>query len=597
MGNAIVSADKNKPILDEKTLDKLLEAAYVLQEHNREIGAPDLSMELNRDQVVTEERPAPKKAAKSPPSAKAVQSGNDTLTLARIVETQHHIQVRQLTPEDAMTLVAERVIEIALAGGAAIGRVEGTNVRYCAMAGLMTPAKDATVPIAKSLSAPCVKAKHVFRCPDVNSAAQLDSEECRRRGIASMIAVPIFHDGAVVGGLEIYFSKPNAFTEQDVHSCQLMGGLITEAMARQEELTWKKSLASERAAMLEALEKLKPNLAALLGQPSTSNVAPGAPSAPSQAVVQTCRKCGHQILGEEQFCGQCGLPRSSDYEPPNMQSKVASLWQMQQLQKNNLQRELPGDEAEENEEKKEELPDDFTKLLSEASLGQPIEAEVPEASEPEEPASRSQSRPFPVELFNTELETSLEEEPKLEEKEKEVEEPKAVEEISLEEPVALAKIAPIANWSSAASARAFLEQLASAKRAPSLIRFWNNRRGDIYLVVAIILVACVIRWGIWSGHSVSATAAPNPATAAHHKSPEESLSLFDRILIGLGIADPPDMPEDKGNPTVQVWVDTHSALYYCPGADLYGKTPKGKFATQREAQLDQFQPAYRKACN
>lgn len=604
MENAIVSADKNKPVLDEKTLDKLLEAAYVVQEHNREMGAPDLPMDLKRDHVESEKRPAPKKAAKSAPSAKAVPPGNDTVTLAQIVETQHHIQVLQLALEDAMALVAERVVEVGRAGGAAIGIVEGANVHYRAMAGLMTPAKNATVPIAKSLCAPCVKTNQVFRCRDVNSEFSLDGEECRRRGIASMIAVPIRREGGVIGGLELYYSKPSAFTEQDVHSCQLMGGLITEAMARQEELTWKKSLASERAAMLEALEKLKPNLAALLGQPSTSDAAQGAASAPPQAVVQTCRKCGHQILGEEQFCGQCGLPRSSDYEPPNMQSKVASLWQMQQSRKNNSPRELP-DEAEEHEEK-EELPDDFTKLLSEASLGEPLEAEVPEASEPEEPVSRSKPSAFPVELFNTELETSFEEEAKLEEEEEkeEAEEPKAAAEITLEEPVALAKTAPVANWSSAASARAFLEQLASAKRAPSLIqfapslvRFWNNRRGDIYLVVAIILVACVIRWGIWSGHSVSATAAPKATAAAHQKSPEEGLSLFDRILIGLGVADPPETPEDKGNPTVQVWVDTHSALYYCPGADLYGKTPKGKFATQREAQLDQFQPAYRKACN
>ena len=53
----------------------------------------------------------------------------------------------------------------------------------------------------------------------------------------------------------------------------------------------------------------------------------------------------------------------------------------------------------------------------------------------------------------------------------------------------------------------------------------------------------------------------------------------------------------KGNPDTKVWVDVHTALYYCPGADLYGKTATGKYTTQREAQLDQFQPAYRRTCN
>ena len=73
--------------------------------------------------------------------------------------------------------------------------------------------------------------------------------------------------------------------------------------------------------------------------------------------------------------------------------------------------------------------------------------------------------------------------------------------------------------------------------------------------------------------------------------------MFDRMLISLGLAEAPPSPEYKGNPDTQVWVDLHTALYYCPGADLYGKTPKGKFTSQRDAQLDQFEPAYRKTCD
>jgi hypothetical protein len=69
------------------------------------------------------------------------------------------------------------------------------------------------------------------------------------------------------------------------------------------------------------------------------------------------------------------------------------------------------------------------------------------------------------------------------------------------------------------------------------------------------------------------------------------------MLISMGLAEAPPTPESKGNPETQVWVDLHTALYYCPGADLYGKTPKGRFTSQRDAQLDQFEPAYRKACD
>jgi hypothetical protein len=112
----------------------------------------------------------------------------------------------------------------------------------------------------------------------------------------------------------------------------------------------------------------------------------------------------------------------------------------------------------------------------------------------------------------------------------------------------------------------------------------------------------VIRWGIWSNHPVSATGSGTAVSgsASRHKppAPDADLSLFDRLLIGLGLADAPDeAPEYKGNPDIQVWVDLQTALYYCPGSDLYSKTPKGKLASQREAQLDQFEPANRKPCD
>jgi hypothetical protein len=79
--------------------------------------------------------------------------------------------------------------------------------------------------------------------------------------------------------------------------------------------------------------------------------------------------------------------------------------------------------------------------------------------------------------------------------------------------------------------------------------------------------------------------------------PDADLSAFDKLLISLGLAEPPEAPEYRGNPDTQVWVDLHTALYYCPGSDLYGKTPQGKITSQRDAQLDQFEPANRKACD
>jgi hypothetical protein len=487
------------------------------------------------------------------------------------VETQHRIQVRHLELDNALALVAERVVEIARARGAAIAIVDSNLVRYRGAAGFGAPPIGTEISLDKALCIPCIRTGQVFRCADVNPEVLLDSEDCRRRGIQSLVAVPIFHDGKVAGGLELYYSEPHGFTEPDVHTCQLMAGLVTEALARHEEISWKKSLATERAVMLQALEKLKPNLAALVDKHGATEAAIPAATA-SSASTCVCLKCGHQLVGEEHFCGECGAPRSSksqEAEPPTMQSKVASLWHMQEA----LKQETSPDPS------NTKIPalelDQSSGAPEEMSLADSLQNEVPDFfMAPDLPAEelRAETAGMPASDSETQAEPVAED---------------SSQALTLAKPVS-------ADWSSALSAREFFEDLAGSQRPGALMHFWNSRRGDIYLAIAVILVACVIRWGIWSNHPVGAS---GPTPAAHRKSPEADLPLFDRMLISLGLAEAPQAPDDKGNPSTQVWVDLHTALYYCPGADLYGKTPTGKYSTQRDAQLDQFEPAYRKPCN
>lgn len=52
----------------------------------------------------------------------------------------------------------------------------------------------------------------------------------------------------------------------------------------------------------------------------------------------------------------------------------------------------------------------------------------------------------------------------------------------------------------------------------------------------------------------------------------------------------------QGNPNVEVWVNTASGVYHCPGTRWYGKTKHGEYMTQAEAQKKGFRPAYGKVC-
>jgi DNA-binding NarL/FixJ family response regulator len=119
--------------------------------------------------------------------------------------------------------------------------------------------------------------------------------------------------------------------------------------------------------------------------------------------------------------------------------------------------------------------------------------------------------------------------------------------------------------------------------ASSRPRQWNKRGMTRavrkYLPIAVIVAAAAtIGWFTFNRKS------------------DLQLTVMDKMLVRLGLKTPPP-PVYNGNPDTKVWIDLHTALYYCPGEGLYGKTPKGKFAKQRDAQLDHFEPASRQTCD
>jgi putative methionine-R-sulfoxide reductase with GAF domain len=538
---------------------------------------------LREQEAASQAPPPPRPASETKPEEGSRTNGDYTLTLAEIVEAQRQIQMRRLELDKAMAVVAERVTRITGASGAAIAILEGGTVHYRAGAGAPALPVGSEAPLTTAVCAASLRTGQVIRSEDVNLEFLFDPEPCRQRGILSLVAVPVYREDEIIGALELYFDQVRGFAEQDIHTCQLMAGLVTEAIARDAELALKKSMAAERSTMLAAIERLQPNLAAwaedqLAGdQPADDQPAATAGSSANAAVAakSPCWKCGSTLPDAEQFCGKCGAPRVRDGGPSSMQSQLASAWQMQPgedpfslHERGDEPAHEPGTNGgleEENAAYKFPVPFSLPEFgernaLSTQSLAASAHEDAPFAS-PEPQPDEDEVRP---------LSTAM------------VRQPDAI------------------VWSSAARAREFLESLSATRTPTALARFWRSRRGDFYLGIAIILVLVVIRWGIWSSHSVGATGHGATVSGRGNRgkqpAPDADLSAFDKFLISLGLAEAPDAPQYKGNPYIQVWVDLQTALYYCPGSDLYEKTPKGKLTTQRDAQQDQFEPANRTAC-
>jgi hypothetical protein len=131
----------------------------------------------------------------------------------------------------------------------------------------------------------------------------------------------------------------------------------------------------------------------------------------------------------------------------------------------------------------------------------------------------------------------------------------------------------VASIDGSAATSSWMRRLADGRVT---LRF---RRADLYLGTAIVVAAFALLW----------PAVGSPRRAA--------LSPWERALVTIGIAEAPAPAIHlQGDPGIEVWVDPHSALYYCPGEEQYGKTADGRMSTQHDAQMDRFEPAGRSAC-
>src|SRR5271167_504257 len=222
-----IISEREKPALDEATFQQLLEAAHVLQEQKA------FEVELRT-------RPNPAEA------------------LAQIVETQEFLRSQTGDLQGAANVIVERLQKITHATGVAVAVVRENRLEYCAATGDAASLTGSSLPMDSSLS----------------SDGRLSTEFSREHGGKPSIALPLHHEGNLAGLLEIRFADADSIQEPEMRSCQLMAGLMTEAIARAADKEWRQTLAAERAAMLEALERIKPQLERLAVGPAKDAVEP-----------------------------------------------------------------------------------------------------------------------------------------------------------------------------------------------------------------------------------------------------------------------------------------------------------------------------------
>ena len=250
-----------------------------------------------------------------------------------------------------------------------------------------------------------------------------------------------------------------------------------------------------------------------------------------------CNQCGNPLDLEHKFCGHCGARREEFRPGERMQRKWASLWSMSQIKTGQLNSaSLTGSNSGVSSAETIDVPPDFADPLWDDNSSV-LDADAIKEEETTSEFDESES------LVLSPRQQDFAEDPELE----------------------LAQSESSTAWN-----------------LPIILRF---RREDLYLGVAVLVSSLALLWVIWAA----------PVSRSWEK---ERLTLWQRTLVKIGIAESPPRAAAvySGDPSIKVWADPHTALYYCYGDEQFGKTPDGHFSTQREAQMDRFSPASRTPC-
>ena len=135
-----------------------------------------------------------------------------TSRLIGLAAVDREVEAKGADLDGALDLIADRALTFTYASGAAIALSQGTEMICVASAGPLAPPLESRLQVGSGFSGECVRTGMLLRCEDSEQDSRVDQESCRALGIRSMMAVPIYSGSSVIGLLEVFSPKANAFS-------------------------------------------------------------------------------------------------------------------------------------------------------------------------------------------------------------------------------------------------------------------------------------------------------------------------------------------------------------------------------------------------
>lgn len=478
-------------------------------------------------------------------AAYVLQQHNDSLraknprldtawVFSRIAETQSMLRAGQLDFTAAARLIAERLQTMTDSAGVSISLITEGYLYGVAESGIAAKVPGSSLASHSLVATERLKTGRVFQSADAQHDIRLDIPACHQLGVLALLAVPVQRSGEIAGLIEVRWNKPNAFHECDVRTGQMMAAMVAEML----EQTGGSGNAVRQYPTANAAENEDQNPAPDSETPEPAPAMPQATEMEAPVSFSTDNLAGDGLASQCRVCGRPFIGNEAfcgNCSMPRVAGDAAEGLQSKWASLWYMKQARAG--AEENEAPGGPEAGSQHRQLND-------QAAAPEELHPQGSLWRRAEKPAELVWGD----------------------PGAADEL----PLLPETFAP-PSWDEAVGT-AWKNFAGRVKRA--------GRRGATAAVVLFALLLLVVAWG----------SRPSPGWPG--------VTRFESILVKLGLAEVPRRAASppKGNPDLRVWVDVHTALYYCPGSDLYGNTPGGQFETQREAQLDQFRSATGAVC-
>ncbi|MDB6130252.1 MAG: hypothetical protein JWM04_1359 [Verrucomicrobiales bacterium] len=147
-----------------------------------------------------------------------------------IIAAQSEIASTNLGIDDVMRVVCERVQGITSAAGAVIEISLRDKMVFGAASGLGENQIGLSLKSDTGPSGSSFTPDQILLSYDTETDPRVDREACRKAGVRSMIQVPLVYNHQILGTLTIFGKFPEAFSEMDLQTLQIIAGLVAPHM-------------------------------------------------------------------------------------------------------------------------------------------------------------------------------------------------------------------------------------------------------------------------------------------------------------------------------------------------------------------------------